>query len=81
MEEGEISDSDSEYGSSGAGEEEEEVSPASPLPQVLEVTTAPPSLIPLHRDSDNDDEVCLLTTNMTSTNNNPERLTNRTSSS
>ncbi len=63
MEEGEISDSDSEYGSSGAGEEEEEVSPASPLPQVLEVTTAPPSLIPLYRDSsDNDDEVCLLTT-------------------
>jgi hypothetical protein len=60
MEEGEISDSDSEYGSSGAGEEEE-VSPASPLPQVLEVTTAPPSLIPLHRDSsDNDDEVEIL---------------------
>jgi len=78
MEEGEISDSDSEYGSSGAGEEEE-VSPASPLPQVLEVTTAPPSRIPLQRDSDNDDEVCLLTTTMTSINNNLERLTNRTS--
>jgi hypothetical protein len=80
MEEGEISDSYSEYGSSGAGEEEDEVSPASPLPQVLEVTTAPPSLIPLQRDSDNDDEVCLLRTTMTSTNNNLERLTNKTSS-